>query len=73
VKVPPVASTQRATTSPRPSTRAKHRATNRAATRSSPPPPSIDKDKDAAATQRLIERDLAGFLPPSRSTDRPSQ
>ncbi|HLX30092.1 MAG TPA: zinc ribbon domain-containing protein [Casimicrobiaceae bacterium] len=71
-KVPPVASTQRATTSSRSSTRAKHRTTTRAAvTRPIAPPPNVDKD--AAATQRLIEHDLAGFLPPSRSTDRPSQ
>ncbi|HJU24101.1 MAG TPA: zinc ribbon domain-containing protein [Casimicrobiaceae bacterium] len=69
VKVPSVAS-QRATTSPRSSTHAKHRPTTRAATRPAAPP---SVDKDAAATQRLIERDLAGFLPPSRSTGRPSQ
>jgi len=39
------------------------RVSREPAARSRPATPPSD-DKDARATQRLIERDLAGFLPP---------
>ena len=54
------------------------RARSAPVTRTSPPSSTastaqqsaeVHVDRDALATQRLIERDLAGFLPPGRSPD----
>lgn len=50
---------------------AARRAAREAAARPAPPAPARPAvDKDALATQRLIQRDLAGFLPPESASPR---